>query len=145
MKIHVSRIPEEGLTEHASYNASKLDMERQDVRLPEPFEVDAFITRIDRELVIRAQIRSPLLLVCGRCLDEYSSVVTAKNVYTYEVRPTDVVDITDDVRQDVILAYPMIPLCRPDCKGLCLTCGQNLNHGSCAHASNGQQKRGDDA
>ena len=45
----------------------------------------------------------------------------------------DVVDITDDVRQEIMLAYPMIPVCRPDCKGLCSVCGQNLNAGPCQH------------
>ncbi len=40
-------------------------------------------------------------------------------------------DITDYVREAVILALPMKMLCREDCKGLCAVCGGNLNDISC--------------
>lgn len=35
------------------------------------------------------------------------------------------------IREQVILAIPMQPLCHEGCKGLCQSCGQNLNEGSC--------------
>ena len=133
MKIHVNRVPEEGLREHATYNPAALDMERDDVRLPQPFEVDAFLTRAARELVVQADIRCPMHLVCSRCLAEFDSTVATTALFNYAVQPTDVVDITDDVRQEIMLAYPMFPVCRQDCKGLCSACGQNLNLGSCSH------------
>jgi len=31
------------------------------------------------------------------------------------------------LREEVILATPLAPLCRPDCKGLCAVCGRDLN------------------
>ena len=34
-------------------------------------------------------------------------------------------------REVVLLDSPSTPLCRPDCAGLCPTCGTNLNEGSC--------------
>jgi uncharacterized protein len=135
MKIHVNRVPEEGLRDHAVYDPAELDMGRFDIRLADPFEVDAFITKVDQELVVNVDIRCPLRLSCARCLEEFSRTVTADGLFSYKVAPADVVDITDDVRQEIILAYPMIPVCRPDCKGLCMTCGQNLNLGTCAHAA----------
>ena len=42
-----------------------------------------------------------------------------------------VLDIGEVVRQAVLLEVPMQVLCRPDCAGLCQTCGQDLNEGSC--------------
>ncbi len=133
MKIHVCRVPEEGVNEHATYHPSALDIERQDVKPIEPVEVDAFITCMDQELVVQAEIRSPVVMTCGRCLEEFPQAIAAKGIYNYRVVPTDVIDITDDVRQEIVLAYPMIPLCRQDCKGLCPQCGQNLNQGICVH------------
>ena len=133
MKITVSRIPEEGLRDHAAYDPAGLDMDRVDIHLREPFEVDAFIARADRELVVNVDIRVPTHLSCARCLEEFTSLITTDAVFSYKVQPTDVVDITDDVRQEIILAYPMIPICQPTCKGLCSACGQNLNLGSCSH------------
>ena len=133
MKIHVNRIPDEGLSERATYDPAALDMERDDVHLVQPFTVDAFITKADEELVVDADIRRPVHLSCARCLEEFDVVVTAKSLFTYKVHPTEVVDITEDVRQEIILAYPMVPVCRPGCKGLCASCGQNLNAGTCNH------------
>jgi uncharacterized protein len=137
MKIAVSRIPEEGLREHATIDPSALDMERNDIHLAEPFEVDAFATKLDQELVVTVDIRAPLRMTCARCLEDYSSELKTDAIFNYQVKPADVVDITDDVRQEIILGYPMIPVCRPDCKGLCRTCGHNLNVAACAHQTGG--------
>lgn len=133
MKIYVNRVPEEGLQDRASYNPGEMDMDRFDIHPQTPFEVDAFIRKVDQELVVSADIRCPLKLTCGRCLDEFAQQVQTDAVFSYEVAPTDVVDITDDVRQEVLLAYPLVPVCREGCKGLCSTCGQNLNQATCPH------------
>lgn len=133
MKIHVNRVPVEGLEDHASYDPATMDMDRWDLRLEQPVEVDAFISRVDQELVVRVQIRCPICASCARCLEDFDAVLTPAALFSYQVTPTDVVDITDDVRQEVVLAYPMIPVCRPDCRGLCGVCGQNLNEAACAH------------
>jgi len=37
------------------------------------------------------------------------------------------------VREFMLLEVPISPLCRPDCKGLCLECGNNLNENTCDH------------
>jgi uncharacterized protein len=40
--------------------------------------------------------------------------------------------LEDVVREQVLLTLPGRVLCRPDCKGLCSRCGQNLNEGICS-------------
>lgn len=134
MKIHVNTVPEGGCEQQAQYDAGALDMERVDVHLRQPFAVSAFITRADQELIVKAAIRCPVRLVCARCLEEFERALALQAVFSYRVRPSDVVDITDDVRQEILLAYPMIPVCRAECKGLCPQCGQNLNVQACSHA-----------
>lgn len=42
-----------------------------------------------------------------------------------------ILDLTEVLRQDVLLTAPMTALCKEDCRGLCPTCGQNLNDGAC--------------
>ena len=42
-----------------------------------------------------------------------------------------IIDSTEVVRQDILVAIPMHPLCRPDCAGLCPECGENRNEGPC--------------
>ena len=56
MKIQVSRVLDEGLREHAAYDPSALDMDRGDIRLTEPFEVDAFATKTEGDLVVTVEV-----------------------------------------------------------------------------------------
>jgi uncharacterized protein len=45
------------------------------------------------------------------------------------------IDLDPLVREQLLLALPMHAVCREDCKGLCGTCGQNLNEGECRCAA----------
>lgn len=47
----------------------------------------------------------------------------------------DVLHLDDVLREHVLLAIPMKPVCREDCRGLCPTCGANLNAGDCGCAA----------
>jgi len=135
MKVHVSQVPKEGVTERASCDPAVLDLDRDDISVREPVDVEAMIMNVGDQLVVRATIRATLTMTCARCLDEFTSAVAPKGTYSYTVGANDIVDITDDIRQEVILSYPMFPHCRPDCKGLCAACGQNLNQKSCGHSA----------
>ncbi len=136
MKIEVNRIPEHGLSERTSLDPSTLDMERDDLRFHEPLEINAFVTKVDDEIVVKAEIRYRLHLSCGRCLEEFTVPATTQAFLHYEAQASDVVDITEDLRQEVMLSYPLIPVCRPSCKGLCTVCGKNLNASACSHHAN---------
>lgn len=43
-----------------------------------------------------------------------------------------VINLAGLLWEEFVLALPVKPLCRPDCKGLCPICGQNRNEGSCS-------------
>ena len=49
---------------------------------------------------------------------------------TYPLRH-DEIDLEPMVHDAVLLELPQAPLCRPDCRGLCPTCGADLNAQSC--------------
>ncbi len=42
------------------------------------------------------------------------------------------IDLREAVREELALAVSAFPLCRPECRGLCATCGADLNAGPCA-------------
>jgi uncharacterized protein len=77
---------------------------------------------------------------CRRCLadtggvsvsevhDLYQRVLTDPDAFELD---GDQLDLRPVVRELVLLDTPSTPLCRPDCAGLCPTCGANLNDGSC--------------
>ena len=143
MKIHVNRIPAEGLQEDASYDPKLLDLERVDVRLEEPVTVSARITKAERTVVVQADIRCRLMLSCARCLSTFESPLQTNAILAYQAAPSDILDITEDIRQEIMLVYPMIPLCREACKGLCRVCGQDLNQEGACRCDRPNDKRGD--
>jgi len=50
--------------------------------------------------------------------------------YVISERARDL-DLTEPLREELMLALPQFVECRPDCKGLCPRCGANLNDGPC--------------
>lgn len=45
------------------------------------------------------------------------------------------IDLDPIVREQVLLALPVSVLCKEECKGLCATCGQDLNVSDCGHGA----------
>jgi len=61
---------------------------------------------------------------------------------TFRIGPAFVLDLSDALREYLLMAEPLKPLCKPDCAGLCATCGANLNEGACGCAPSVDQRRG---
>ena len=135
MKIQVNRVPKEGLRLETTYDPSALDMARADAHPAAPISVLAFVRKEEQELLVEAAIRCVLECTCARCLTCFESVIKKECLFNYDVSARQVVDVTDDVRQELLLDYPMVPVCQEDCRGLCARCGQNLNESDCAHST----------
>ena len=80
---------------------------------------------------------------CARCLDEVSMPITAEihAEFTREPDPEDPdqycfeaseLELTDAIKDALLLELPMRFVCSEDCKGLCSQCGTNLNTGTCS-------------
>lgn len=105
-----------------------------------PVMVEADIDGIDRGVLARFEARFPVHLVCTRCLAEWDADLDLSAVQVFEPEPDedgyaldreDFIDLSGPVRDEVALAIPVRPLCRPDCLGLCPTCGTDLNREPC--------------
>ena len=60
----------------------------------------------------------------------YSKENNVENV-VYLSSDTDKINLFNELRDYALLSVPMKKLCREDCKGLCYTCGKNLNEDPC--------------
>ena len=94
-------------------------------------------------LVIRANIKTDLEMVCSRCLDTfiYPIDIDIEERFTTNsdckddediVVMDDVLDITEVVEASIISTLPIKRVCKNDCKGLCQECGCNLNNNACS-------------
>lgn len=85
-------------------------------------------------------------LQCARCLRTFSSDINVRVCELFadnagrpaeeDVYATDgeVIDLEPMLRDALVLALPLRPLCREACAGLCGSCGQDLNDGACGCA-----------
>ena len=96
-------------------------------------------------VLVSGQVLAPLAGECGRCLDPVVSTLEVdwQELYAYpESEATedeaarldgDYLDLEPPLRDAVVLALPLTPLCRDDCPGLCVECGERLADGDCGH------------
>lgn len=133
----------------------ELWLEREEAPpLAEPIRGALIAESGGRILRLSGAFHTVVWLECGRCLSYFQLPVAFElheefplagtpaglSAYGYaEVEDRDSFPVfegnwlyADDLlRQYLLLELPMAPVCREDCKGLCPTCGQNLNEASC--------------
>jgi uncharacterized protein len=89
-------------------------------------DVDLELESISNGLVAEGSITAPWTGACRRCLEPVEGTVETEVKEIFERRPTegetyplgdDFVDLEPMVRDAVLLALPLAPLCRPDCAG----------------------------
>jgi uncharacterized protein len=108
---------------------------RLDVPVDEPAVVHPVETTLHAEasaeaVVLTGQVATRLRITCSRCLEAYETPLTGR--FEVHVSPLqEFVDVSEEVRQSLLLALPVKPLCRPDCQGICPQCGKNLNAETC--------------
>ena len=135
MKIDINKIPLEGLTLEEEVNPSGLDLETDIVKLLEPIKIRAGVSKITNAVTVNLSLSGSMHLNCSRCLREFNVALKKILRLNYHVdRTKPIIDLDQDIKEEIILDYPIKPLCNPDCKGLCPKCGKNLNEGGCSCA-----------
>ena len=103
-------------------------------------------------ILVTGHLSTQVEVTCSRCLaplevglgidveEEFQptvDVVTGRHLVMEEedealwIDVHHILDLSEVIRQDLLLALPMHPLCKEDCAGICPVCGQNLNEGPC--------------
>ena len=106
---------------------------------------------------LEGNLTTTVRLDCGRCLQSFEMPIESKFALTYcqgepdpehndlnqeelELTTEDMglihyqgeeINIKNEIQEQVVLAFPLRPLCRLDCKGLCPECGADLNAAKC--------------
>ncbi len=157
--IEIARIPPEGLDLDEGLDSATLHLEgeaefgfRPGGRLRCHVELAEGTT-----VHVRGHLSAGIEPECGRCLERYPVALEQELDLFYLPQPVqnvqepeeedvelgdrDVVvgyhddhrlDLGEVVREQLFLSLPLKRLCREDCRGLCPSCGKNLNAGSCA-------------
>jgi uncharacterized protein len=105
--------------------------------------LDIRLESVMEGVLVSGTVQAEVVGECARCLDPFSDTVTVdvQELFVYPDSTTDatteddevsrldqdLLDLEPVVRDAVVLALPMTPLCSPDCLGLCAGCGQRLD------------------
>ena len=135
MKIWVARIPEEGASYEGRDSGAIMQVENDPVvRKTGDVRYELYAQRVSDELVVRGTLAAELEMRCARCSEFFSTTVAVSDFLRAYPAPKglDSVDITEDLREEILLNVPAFAVCSADCKGICPRCGVDLNKDSCA-------------
>ena len=127
----------------------------QELQLSGPVQAGVVLNRKgDSRVEAQGYLRTSVQLACDRCLADYNFAVDVKFHLVLEVPaeeswrvkelecsgadldtvqlPEPVVDLWDILRQQLYLSLPEKLLCSRECKGVCPTCGIDLNSADCS-------------
>ena len=127
---------------------SGYELGEHEFELPEGIDYDLALTNAGEGILVTGMIRCHVKGACDRCLedaefdiagevDEYYLFEEPEDPESYEdgfelVSEDRTIDLSDAIADAVVMDTPFVVLCRPDCAGLCPTCGANLNEAPCA-------------
>ena len=135
-----------------TYEPAAFHLANEEFRVVAPVRLVATVTKDAQKVRLTGRVVTTLETDCGRCLEpltipvdspfdlmflpettnpgEGEQEVTTEDVGV-SIYKDDVIDLGEVMREQFFLAQPMKPLCRPDCQGLCPTCGVNRNRETC--------------
>jgi uncharacterized protein len=123
------------------------------LKVASPVTLAFEISKDQRTFRLVGKTQTTLEVPCSRCLEPMTVAVDAPFDLRYQPHSTntgegekeieeddlttafyqhDEIDLEQLMREQFYLALPMKPLCSDGCKGLCPSCGTNLNRGACA-------------
>lgn len=126
------------------------DFEDEDIKLLKPLKGEITLIRTSKGINAAIEnFETEIELTCSRCLKKYRQKIEIPLIeeHYYIEMPEDAlpvdqislidqkyhqIDIAEPIRQEILLKFPLIPLCLDSCKGLCSNCGIDLNKKSCS-------------
>jgi uncharacterized protein len=165
----VKQITAEGISGHRSLAASWFSLPPgaddpvRPIVLGEPVEVDFHLSPFGRDIRVELSVNTVAILSCSRCLSPFPFRVSIRGKFTLcrispevpgreelELTLEDLdsgyfegeeIDLSGLVHEQIVLSFPMKPLCREECKGLCPRCGADQNTESCQCGESGPDPR----
>lgn len=146
IKINVAEIKKRLVGEKTfvyDLEPAELDIKSDDLDIIGTVRTEGRMSNAGDVLLLEATMSTQVRRTCGRCLKEFTAVTKAEVVEKFYpasaenieqdafVYDSDVIEITEPLREGLLLAEPLQALCSPDCRGLCPVCGANLNDGDC--------------
>ena len=130
--IDLTKLHEDETVEiNSELDPKKLDMEFHDFHYKSLLKVSGLAEKMPEVLIFKGTLSGEAEKVCGRCLEELLFEIKEPFDFAFEIKGKTEVDVTEDLREIMLVSRPHRYLCREECKGLCAGCGVNLNSEAC--------------
>lgn len=147
MKISIANIMKQNTAREEFFlklPPAELGINTQDALLEGDVLLDFAVANVGDVILLDGNVQAVFIRTCGRCTKEYK--LTCIGEFKEKFYPAgttgigaeefvfsdDLIDITQVVREGLLLAEPIQSVCSEDCKGLCPTCGVDKNAGKCS-------------
>src|SRR3989338_1628720 len=108
-------------------NPEDLELDIGVMRFSANLELKAQAWKAGNDLTIQSHLEGECSFTCSLCLEEFNNLFEKEFSLHYDIKGLDSVTLDQEVRDEIMMEHPIRVLCRPDCRGLCLFCGTNLN------------------
>lgn len=162
MFLDVKELAVRKLRIRRSYAPGSVDYHTTEMKQVEPLEVTATAELLEDQIRVEGNFETKIELVCARCLEPVVEEVSRSFDLFYAPLPKEAKPKEDQLKDDdteigfyqgeglfladilkeqVLLALPLKVICRSDCRGLCPSCGANLNHEGCRCETHAADRR----
>lgn len=110
--IPLEDFPEEGMLLTGELESEVFGLDCEDAQSAAPVEYRLDVQLYDTELLVRGSVSAPFRLRCTRCLKQFDYCIELDDLsYSYDTAGKAFVDVTEDVREDILLELPGHPKC----------------------------------
>lgn len=134
IQVNTYHVTEDGLALDGTESAALLELDettQPPVRAVGDIEYHLMANLVGRDLLVTGSVQISLETQCARCLARMKYPLKASLCLHFEKVAEQEVDLTEDVREELLLAIPQNFHCSEDCKGICTGCGADLNREPC--------------
>lgn len=134
IKFSVARLDKEVIELSGSEPPEFLGLSPEDVyEVVSDIQYRVLVKKVSGGALVSGSSSVVVASECGRCLEKVECEISADHFEWFlDLNEcADEVDLSEDIRSELVLELPMFVLCSDDCAGLCPECGCNLNHKTC--------------
>lgn len=131
--IFIKSIKDEDLPVSLKIESSMLDLGSiMGFEFDSLVEFEFTVSVFSNVILVKGDIRTKCNAECNRCLKKLELPVYCQNlILNYENTGQDSIDLSENIREEIILSLPGKVLCMDECKGFCPGCKVNLNEETC--------------
>jgi uncharacterized protein len=159
--LHVEQLKEKAFTHEFEEDPQVFPIiaamvKNRECKFLKPLTIRLRAFRVRELFEVQGTFRTRVRLPCSRCLKDFDSPLTSDFELTYTKEVPGLMDVFEEdeielkaeeigmfyfkgeeinlqqgIQEQVVMAFPLQPLCNDNCRGLCPQCGADLNQGNC--------------